>query len=145
MELSNLLWSIAYSAPSLIVYLIATIMGMVYLNKYKSAALLAMLGGLLAGITALGSLVVRELMWAGARDNGNFEATANLTRIIGIGGSLVEAVGMGMIVFAVFAGRRPVARDDRDRDDRYDDRPRRDRDRRDDDRGPTPLASRPRS
>jgi len=80
MELSNLLWSVAAAAPSLIVYTIAGIMGIVFLNKHKSAALLAMLGGLLAGITVLGSLVIRELMWAGARKDGDMKATAELTR-----------------------------------------------------------------
>ncbi len=142
MELSNLLWRIAHGAPWLIVYLIAGIMGLVFLNKCKTPALLALLGSLLAGVTTVVTLIVSELMWAGARENGDIKATADITRIISVGANLLEAIGMGMIVFAVFAGRKQVRRDDED-----DDRPRRNRrdDRDDRDDPPTARPSRPRS
>lgn len=107
MEAKQIVFSVLAVGPSLLAYLTACILGLVFLNKHKTPALLAMLGGMLAGVVVLGSLVIREVMWAGARDgNGDFEKTANLTQLIAIGANLFEAVGMGLIVFAVFAGRK---------------------------------------
>jgi len=124
MELSRVLIGLAHSAPALIVFLVAGIVGMINLNRYKTPALLVMLGGLVGGLTLFGSVTVRELMWANAQKEGNIEAVATLTSVIGIAGNVIVAVGISMFVFAVFVGRKPGARTD-DRD--YDDRPRRDR------------------
>lgn len=107
MEAKQIVFSVLAVGPSLLVYLTACIVGLVFLNKHKTPSLMAMLGGMLAGVVVLGSLVIREVLWAGARDgDGDFEKTANLTQLIAIGASLFEAVGMGLIVFAVFAGRK---------------------------------------
>lgn len=125
MQLSNVLWSVAFAAPQVIVYLIAVILGLVNLSRHKSPALFTLLGGLIAAVVVVSATVVRELLWANARTaGGDMEGTANLTRFISIGSLVVEAVGMAMIVFAVFAGRKTVRRDD-EGDDRRDRRARR--------------------
>jgi hypothetical protein len=141
MKFDNTLWLVAAIAPSLIVYLLAAILGLVNLGKHKSAALFALLGGGMAGLVSVSAAVARELLWANQNANGgNVEGTLTLVRFITLGANVVEAVGMGMIVFAVFVGRKQVRRDDDDRSHRN---RRDDRDDRDD--GPTPRASRPRS
>ena len=112
MSMSNVLWAVAFAAPQVIVYLIAVILGLVNLSRQKSPALFSLLGGLIAAVVVVRT-VIRELLWANARTaGGDMEATANLTRFISIGSLVVEAVGMAMIVFAVFAGRKPVRQDD---------------------------------
>ncbi len=143
MQLPPLLNAIAHSAPALIALFLAAVLGLINLGRYKTPALLTMLGGLLGGLTLFASVLVREMIWANATADGKFEAAGTLTAVIGIGGNVIVAVGIGMIAFAVFAGRRPTVRDDRDRrDDRPRDREPDDRPRRD---GGEPLkrASRP--
>ena len=113
MSMSNVLWAVAFAAPQVIVYLIAVVLGLVNLSRQKSPALFSLLGGLIAAVVVVSGTVIRELLWANARTaGGDMEATANLTRFISIGSLVVEAVGMAMIVFAVFAGRKPVRQDD---------------------------------
>lgn len=152
MKLDNLLWTIAWHAPFWIVCLLAVILGLVNLSRHKTPALFALLGGAMTGLVSLGSMTASYILWESHNANGgDIEKTILWSRLIGISSAVVEALGIGMIVLAVFSGR-PIPRDrDRDRDDRdrdrSDDRPRRDRDRdrRDDRDGGEPLqrASRP--
>ena len=119
MEWSNLLRIAVLLSPILLVHLAAFILGLVNLNRHKSAALLAMLGGMLAGLSLLGATVVRELIWQNARQQGEgVEKAATLATIISIVGNVIDAIGMGMIVVAVFVGRKKAVREEReDRDD----------------------------
>lgn len=130
-ELKNILMGLLHITPFLLVYLLAAIMGMVNLNRHKTPALLAMLGGMLAGVVMLGSFIFFRVMYA-QLDKGDIEDHQKMFAmldVVGIGTGLLEAVGTGMIVFAVFAGRKAISRDrydDRDSRDRRDDRGRRD-------------------
>ena len=143
MDLSNLLSNLASAAPFMIVDLIAIIMGIVHLSRYKTPAVMALLGGLLNLLTTIAWNAVFYLLLSGDRMGDDRGGRAMWMGVLGITSSVVHALAWGMIVIAVFVGRKQGRRDDED-----DDRPGRDRrDRRDDRRDdpPTARASRPRS
>lgn len=111
----NMFWPTVYSIPLLIVYLLAAVLGFINLQKHKPAARIAMFGGMIAGLACVSSLVVQLVLWTNMT-GWTLETLVAASNFVGIGARVVEAAGMAMTVFAVYAGRRPAARTD-DRDD----------------------------
>lgn len=125
-QIDNILWGVASATPLFIVYLLAAVLGLINLRTYSPAARYAALGGMTGVLVMISTFILQQLLWANvAKPGGDFESTILLSRVVGIVANIVLAVGMAMIVYAVFVGRKPAPRED--------------------DEEPTAPASRPRS
>lgn len=107
----NMFWPIVYSIPLLIVYLLAAVLGFINLQKHKPAARIAMFGGMMAGLACISSLVAQSVLWTNMT-GWTLESLVAASNFVGIGARVVEAVGVAMIVFAVYTGRKQAARTD---------------------------------
>src|SRR4051794_227235 len=102
------LWSqLVYLAPVLVVYLVAIILALVYLGRARGPALLTLAG---AGVQIVATVAVNlargvliESQQAGDLAPGDF---ARQMGALGIAGSCAHAVGLGLLVAAIFVGRR---------------------------------------
>jgi hypothetical protein len=104
---SYLFTQLSYQAPALLVYLVATILAIVYMGRATMPCLLTLLSVGILVVATLGVVVAQASLLdseqAGGRD------ISELLRIIVIAGSCVRAVGLGILVAAVFVGRSTVA------------------------------------
>jgi hypothetical protein len=102
-----LLSQLVYFAPVLVVYLVAIILALVYLGRARGPALLTLAGVGVQIVTTVGLTVARgvliESQQAGDLAAGDF---ARQMRALGIAGSCAHAVGLGLLVAAIFVGRR---------------------------------------
>jgi hypothetical protein len=105
-----LLSRLAYLAPVLVVYLVALALAFVFLRRARGAAVLTMLGAIVLTVSAVGVVVVQaslfEAQVAGDLTNAAF---ARRMQTLGIAGTCLHAVGLGLWVAAIFVGR-PSAR-----------------------------------
>jgi hypothetical protein len=108
---SYLLSQLGYQAPALLVYLVAFILALVYMRRASMPCVLTLVGVGILVVTMLAVAVVQASLLdsrhADGRDPAEF---ARLMTIVGIAGSCVRAVGLGLLVAAIFAGRRSVGR-----------------------------------
>ena len=95
-------------APILIVYLGGMVLAAVWWGRGPRAAGLAMAGLALSLIATLGTTLAQS--WViGNRGTGMTTNTAHLMSMIAMGGSVLRAAGLALVIAGVFAGRpRPV-------------------------------------
>ena len=97
---------LVYQAPTLLVALVGLILGLVNLRRCPGPALLTLLGCGLFVLTDFFSLVVRAALFEQMRDRAMpAERYAQLMFVVGIAGSLGYALGVLLVVVAVFSGR----------------------------------------
>jgi hypothetical protein len=107
-DMSMWLQQLVYHAPSLLVYLAAFILAIVYWNRARTAALLTMIGVLIAVATSLGYVVLQAtLMQAMQQQQAGNANIAQMMSGLGITSSCSHAVALGLFVAAIFVGRNP--------------------------------------
>lgn len=104
---SHLLQQLAYQAPVLLVYLVGLALGLATLRRHLLASILTAVGnGLSLVITVVVAIVQACLFQARVDDDLPVERYAQLMSVVAITGSVGRAVGIALIVAAVFVGRR---------------------------------------
>ena len=104
---SYLLSQLGYQAPSLLVYLVAFILALVYMRRASIPCILTLVGIGILVITTLGMAVMQaSLIDSRQVYGGDSERFARLMGSIGLAGSYVRAAGLLFLVAAIFVGRR---------------------------------------
>ena len=104
---SYLLSQLGYQAPSLLVYLVAFILALVYMRRASIPCILTLVDVGILVITMLGMAVMQaSLVDSRQVYGGDSERFARLMGIIGLAGSYVRAAGLLFLVAAIFVGRR---------------------------------------
>jgi hypothetical protein len=108
---SYLLSQLGYQAPSLLVYLVAFILALVYMRRASIPCILTLVGVGILVITTLGMAVMQaSLIDSRQVYGGDSERFARLMGSIGLAGSYVRAAGLLFLVAAIFVGRRSQVR-----------------------------------
>lgn len=116
---SFLMSNLGINAPVLLVYLVAFILALVYLNRFWAPALLTLVGAGVLGTVTLGIAVAQAWLIESRQANGGSQAEyAWLMWGLGMTGSVLRAVGLGLLVAAIFVGRRGVGQRQADARDR---------------------------
>jgi hypothetical protein len=106
---SFLLSQLGYQAPALLVYLIAFILALIYMGRASAPSVLTLIGVGVLVVTTIGVAVAQAWLidsrQAHDRDPAEF---GRLMGIVGIAGSCVRAIGLGLLVAAIFVGRHAV-------------------------------------
>ena len=104
---SYLLSQLGYQAPSLLVYLVAFILALVYMRRASIPCILTLVGVGILVITTLGMAVIQAYLIESRQVyGGDSERFALLMGSIGLAGSYVRAAGLLFLVAAIFVGRR---------------------------------------
>ena len=106
MDPSFLLNQFAYQAPLLLVSLVGLIIAAVNRNRCPTPALLTMLGCGLIFLVGLAQPVISSIFWQQLREGElTPEQYTRMMGIIGIVVSCTRAVGVALVIVAVFMGR----------------------------------------
>jgi hypothetical protein len=104
-----LLSQLGYQAPSLLVYLVAFILAVVYRGRASTASVLTLIGVAILVVTTIGVAVSQAWLVDTRQDAAYDQAEfARRMSVVGIAGSCGRAVGLGLLVAAIFVGRRAV-------------------------------------
>lgn len=104
----SFLWrQLAYQIPGLIVYLVGVILALVWFGRARGPAALCLLGCGLLILTALAVSGIQAYFFqqrfeAGLPD----QRMAQAMNVVAVAGNIVRAVGIGLVIAAVFVGRR---------------------------------------
>jgi hypothetical protein len=102
-----LLSQLVFFAPVLVVYLVAIILALVYLGRARGPALLTLAGVGVLVVTLVGAAVAQAWLIESRQTDGLTVADfAGRMRTVGIGGTCFHAAGLGLLVAAIFVGRR---------------------------------------
>jgi len=106
---SYLLQQLMYQAPTFLVYLIALILAVAYMGRATTPSILTLAGVGVLMVTSIGVALAQAAIVDSRHDDGRHpEEFARLMRLTGIAGSCTRAVGLGLLVAAIFVGRRRV-------------------------------------
>ena len=98
--ISFLMTQLIYLAPALLVYCIALILAVMYMNRATLPSVLTLLGiGILVFTTIVG-LAIQASLIESRPDN-----FARVSQIVGVAGSCFRAIGLGVLIAAIFVGR----------------------------------------
>ena len=104
---SQLLSQLIFQAPQLVVYVIAFILALVYMGRASTPCILTLVAVGILVIATLGVAVIQASLidgqQAGGRDPAEF---ARQMSNVALAGSCVRAVGLGLLIAAIFVGRR---------------------------------------
>jgi hypothetical protein len=103
---SFLLSQLGYQAPAMVVYLVAFILALVYMRRASTASILTLIGVSILVVAMIGVAGVQA--WLIDSRQPNDREFARRMGVVGVAGSCVRAIGLGLLVAAVFVGRRAV-------------------------------------
>jgi len=107
---SFLLTQLGYLVPTLLVFLIAFVLALVYMGRARTPTILTLSGVGVLAVAAIGVAVIQAWLVDSRQADGRSAAEfARLMGIVAIAGSVVRAVGLGLFVAAIFVGRRATA------------------------------------
>lgn len=104
---SFLLQQMPYVLPQLLVYLIGGIVSLVYLRRYPAPATIVLIASVLLATASVSVPVAQALLI----EQRGLSTHRNLMMLLGIGGSVIRAIGHGLVVLAAFIGRQPSPSD----------------------------------
>jgi len=110
---SYFLQQIAYSAPLLLVYVIAAALAVIFLRKHPLSSMLALAGALILLITGIG-VVIGQITLVRQRVESGWSVTYynQMLMIVNAVGTVFRTLGTMLLVAAIFAGRKNRATDD---------------------------------
>jgi hypothetical protein len=110
--LSSFLWpQLAYAAPVLLVSTVGLVLAIAFFRRHPFASILTLLGtGFLLLVTVTGLVAQTYLFHLRMEDRWTVERFAHWMSIIGIASSIGRAIGLALIVTAVFIERGPSLR-----------------------------------
>ena len=92
--------------PTLLIEVVAVILGFIYLKHHAKSAILLITGGTLMLLTSVGSSFAMAGVIAGQAGSAPAEAFATQMMIVGIISGLSYAVALALFVAAAVVGRR---------------------------------------
>jgi hypothetical protein len=106
---SFLLSQLGYQAPALLVYLIAFILAVVHMSRASAPSVLTLIGAVVLVVTTIGVVIVQAWLFD-SRQAGDLTPAefAKIIGVVGIAGSCFRAIGLGLLVAAIFVGRSAV-------------------------------------
>jgi hypothetical protein len=96
---------LALSGPHLLVYLVGMILALVWWRRHRGVSALALTSLGLMTITTLAQGLVSAFMLSRLIDHESYIQHAKLSFLFGIVFGFLKALELGLLVFAVFAGR----------------------------------------
>jgi hypothetical protein len=107
---SFLTQQLAYAAPALIVYLVGMVLAVIFIRKYPGPAILTLLATIILLVTTIGIAMAQvhfmrlrvEPGWTTAR-------YGQVMSVVSIAGSMLRALGLALLLAAVFVGRKSKA------------------------------------
>lgn len=105
--LNFLLQQLGYQVPTLVVCLVAFVLALVFVRRAMWPALLTMAGVAVLVFAALGLAVIQAFLWDARADGLDQDKFAWRMRALAITGSVARALGLALLVAAVFVGRKP--------------------------------------
>jgi hypothetical protein len=104
------LTQIAGQAASLVVYLIGIFLAIVFWKRYPVPSLCVFIGSLVLLVTMFGQILVSNYLLIHVRDAQGWthEEIARALSFSAIVGSSIRAAAFGLVLAAVFIGRRPA-------------------------------------
>ena len=107
MALEQFLTQLAYQAPQILVYLVGIVLGLLFVRRFGAAAVLCLIGcGLLIAVAVAAAAAQGMILERRLEEGMPHARISRLLMIVGIISSVLRALGLGMIVSAVFLGRR---------------------------------------
>ena len=97
-------WQLVNQSPMLLVYLVAFVLALIFLQRAPKPALLTLCGSTILLAVAVGGAVVQSLLIS----NGAMPTVLALT---GLAAGCVRALATGLLVAAIFLGRSPAGAD----------------------------------
>ena len=88
------------------VYLMAILLGILLPAKCRRASLMCVFGGLLAVYAMFAARVICDAMWEAVRYDRTVEVARDITFGVRVAGSVVEVLGLAVVVLAVFVERK---------------------------------------
>ena len=99
---------LAFAAPTLLVALVGVVLGLVTLRRCQQAALMALVGCGLLFLVGFFAFLGRTVIWEQMRDGAiPPQRSGELMALVGVASGLGHALGLLLIVSAVFVGRAP--------------------------------------
>lgn len=104
---SFLIQQLAYSAPVLIVYLAGIVLGLIFIKKYPTPALLTLVAGVILLVTTVGVSLAQAYLSRSRLEYGwSAVQYGRMWSLVSIAGTIVRAAGLGLWLAAVFVGRK---------------------------------------
>jgi MFS family permease len=119
--ISYLMSDLTYQAPLIVVYMVAIVMALFFMDRHPRASVFAIGGSLIMLATGVGVAIAHAINFDAPKVDPEMQ---RLIAWLGVGG---RTLGMGLLVAAIFSNReatsaRSRTRRRRDDDDREDDR-----------------------
>lgn len=101
------LQQLAYATPSLLVYLAAMVLAVIFIRKYPGPAILTLVAAIILLLTTVG-VVFGQAFLAAQRLEYGWSAVQYSQRmyLVSIPGSILRGLGAALLVAAVFVGRK---------------------------------------
>jgi hypothetical protein len=104
------LQQLGYGIPLLIVYLVCIVLAAIFVRKHPLASMLALAGAVILLVNVIAIAVIQGYFFQARITNGwTAVEYANITRVIGLIGAVVRALGSALLVAAIFVGRKAKA------------------------------------
>jgi hypothetical protein len=104
---SFLIQQLAYSAPVLIVYLAGIVLGVIFIKKYPTPAMLTLVASVILLVTTVGVFLAQAYITRSRLEYGwSTDRYSQMMSLVSIAGTIVRAVGLGLWLAAVFVGRK---------------------------------------
>jgi hypothetical protein len=103
---SYVLSQLGYQAPALLVYLVAFALALVFMGRALVPSILCLVGVGVLVLTTIAMTVVQAYLLQSRQDDGR--GAAEITRLMGIVGFVgggVRAIGLSLLIAAIFVGR----------------------------------------
>lgn len=100
---SYLFNQVGYHVPALIVYLVTCVLALVFITRAPVPSMLALSGAVILGLTTIAVAVLQAYL---IENRGYDQQTAELINLSGKIGAYVRAIGLALLVAAIFVGRR---------------------------------------
>ena len=105
---SQLLQQLPYHVPHLLLYLVGLALAFVTYRKHRLPSLLVLIAMVfLIVVTIAFALIQAQLFQKRFEEDWNPAQFARALTIVGIASSICRAIGVALILTAVFVGRRP--------------------------------------
>jgi len=104
---SFLIQQLAYAGPVIVVYLVAMVLAVIFIRKYRVPALLTLLAAVILLLNILGTAGVQAyLMRFRFESNWTMTQYGRAMGVVAIIGSVIRALGSALLLAAVFVGRK---------------------------------------
>jgi hypothetical protein len=106
---SYLLSQLGFQVPALLVYAIAFVLALVFMGRAQVPSVLTLIGVAILVVATIGGAVLQAWIIDSRQASGLSDGqVGRFMGIVGFIGSCLRAVGLGLLVAAIFAGRRDV-------------------------------------